>query len=1241
MSGKRNYPKDKKQEIQEKRLHAAFKLRHTLRGYSGAVDKMALSPDGRILASPLDNGTIKLWDVDRGTLLNTLRHGSEVYCIAWSPNGQMLASAGKDKNVRLWNIITGKQFINLEKYFNIIFSLKWSSDGQKLAGCGIGPKMNKELSVWDVINGRILRKFEGRIVTGFDVSWSPKGNLICLGVVGKMVRMLDTTTGRLIGYGNVLEEEANVLDEVIYGQISKSTTIGYYNRYLDQALSNSSENGFVSITWSPNGQLIASASRDLLVRIWDPQTGTQIQVLEGHTNSVEYVSFFDDGRLLVSLSEFGTVMIWRTDSWEEIAQIDLMNHSRHFVNLGIHSTLPVMATPAERGREIDIWELDLSSLRQAISSTSRIHYINAKVVLLGESSVGKSGLGIRIAEGVFRPTESTHGAQFWHIPVNKVPGITDNLQAEFTLWDLAGQPEYRLVHQLFLDDTDAALLLFDCSDPNDPFRGVPYWSKVLKKHAPGHAIKLLVSARCDVSPVTADRRHINQMLDKYGLDEYIKTSAKEGEGIEELYQKLLEDIPWRILPRTSTPRLFQIIRDFLLKQKESGETLIPIEAIHREVAKQPIDRCATHSEVETVIALLQARGLVYRLDPRPEMTLVLTHPELINKYASSIIQAARNNSQGIGAVQERNVLIGDITLSGFERLPHAKEIVILEATVELLIRHDLCFREMGYLVFPSQLNVTRPTPQEPHPRADVTYRFSGSIETIYASLVVRLSYTNYFRREDQWKYAVEFSRGKERLGFSMHQAEEGTGEMEIYFQNGISEFDRVTFIRFVTDHLVAKGIDIQEEIRLYCHKCGKEVKNREAIEIRVKNGFLDIPCQYCAKLVLIPKSIEERYRSDDALVEKQHQLRKTVELRTEKEIKQFKADQQQYIMETDRFIHILHISDFHLENRNKIEFSRTQLEVDLNLELGVKRLEYLVISGDIANHAIDDEYDAAFEMIDSIVKRFGLDADRVIVVPGNHDLNWDSSEEAYQFVPKRKLPKSLPKGKYISAGDLGAFLRDDDHYKLRFANYNTKFFKKIYGGNEYSLEYQNQGLIVERPEDQILIVSLNSCWQIDHNFKDRADIHTGALSKVLDHLHEGDFDNWLKIAVWHHPITGKEMMNDEFMQLLAVHGFQICMHGHIHESIEAFHKYDDKRGIHIIGAGCFIAPPGKEDPEIPLQYNLLTFDPASGEMVVNTRRKEKPNGAWMADARWGDKNDPKPTYSFEIKNYHHKKDGLA
>jgi GTPase SAR1 family protein len=1080
--------------------------------------------------------------------------------------------------------------------------IAWSPGGKMLASCSDG----KKISLWDPGSEGALRELEGHIGYVEGVAWSPDGRWLCSGSSDGTVRLWDVETGKAI-----------------------RTLQGH--------------KGFVtSVAWSPapDMQHVASGSYDRTVRIWNPGTGQQQYVLEGHTASVCSISFLHSGHLLASLGDNGAVILWRTDTWAEVLRVDKIGDVHSLSNLAFHPTLPVMAAPGAVQTEIDIWDLDFALLCSATPSAPTVFYVNAKAVLLGDSGVGKSGLGIRIAEGAFRPTEgSTHGAQFWHFPTERLPALPPNIQAELTLWDLAGQPEYRLTHQLFLDDTDAALLLFDCSDPNDPFRGVPYWAKVLKKLAPPHARKLLVSARCDVSPITVDRREINHALAVYGLDEYIKTSARTGEGVAALFEHLLSSIPWDQLPCTSTPRLFQAVREVLLERKAAvdGANLIAMDEIRQVAAARFTERVATQAELDTVVQLLQSRGLVHRLNPRPGVTWVLLKPERINQYGASVIQAARNHPQGIGAVAERDVLLGNLAFAGFERLPHAEEALVLEATAELLIRHDLGFREMGYLVFPSQINVTRLPPTEAHPRTEVAYRFSGGIEMVYASLVVRLSYTDYFRREDQWKYAVEFSRDSHRLGFSMRQVEEGTGELEIYFYPGVSEFDRVTFIRFVTDHLRTKGIDIQEQIRLYCPTCTREVTNRAAIEARVRDGKLDIPCQFCDTAVVIPRSVEEIYRRDPSLAAKQEQLAHTVQQRTAAEVRQFWADQRQYTSAEERGIHILHLSDLHLGDAALAGIYRTQLETDLIQELGIRRLEYLVISGDIAVRSTEEEYRPAFALVDGLVKRFGLDASRVVIVPGNHDLNWELSEAAYPFVPKRKLPAPPPEGCFIPAGDAGALLRDDGMYRERFANFNAHFYRRVYSKQDYPLDYTDQALFVERSEDRILFLGLNSCWQIDHHFRDRAGIHMPTLTAALDRLQEGVYDGWLKVAVWHHPVAGKEMMNDEFMQLLSVHRFQVCLHGHIHEAIEGFHKYDNRRGIRVIGAGTFGAPAREQVTGIPLQYNLLTFDSETGEMTVQTRKKEKPNGAWSADARWGDKTNPKPAYRFQVPHYQSRK----
>lgn len=1268
--------------------------RRTIPGHQGMVTDISWSPTGRTLASSSLDNIVRLWDTPTGQPRRMLRgHSEGVYCIGWSPDAPILVAGCGDGRIWVWNYESGAPERVLEGHTKTVFSLAWSPDGRTL----VSGSEDKTIRFWDVVTGNMYGMLEED--DPIDVlAWAPGGQVLASGSWGQAVRLWDSATGRLI----------NTLDGGMVRDSAQARGAPMGLRRYWSPLS--------AVAWSPDAQMLASTSGEASsVSLWNPVTGYRTNILEGHTSDVVALSFSPDGQLLASKSLDGEIRIWRRTPWETVADFwETHRGANAWSRLAFHPQRPILAALGEKDNSIVIWELDAETLQDAPPITPTTHYINAKAVLVGESGVGKSGLGIRIAERAFRPTDSTHGAQFWHlrVPPSMLANIPEarHVQAEVTLWDFAGQQEYRLIHQLFLDDTNVALLLFDCSDATDPFRGVPYWAKVLRKHASKRTRKFLVSARCDVSPVTVTHSEIYRCLGQHELDDYFCTSAKTGEGITELVDRLFSVIPWEELPRITTPLLFQVIRGYLLRRKEEGTCLVAMDKIRKEtsssyalspdmrteiaaasaslhaylnrgirsgedyhaliqrftgeaeddasfprlsrrmlqiigeflpssappVTKEKItrelqQRCVMIEDLTTVVGSLQARGLVFSLLSTRGPTQILLRPELINQYASSIIQTARNDKQGIGAVLERDVLMGELQLAGFVRADSNAEQTILGSTIEMLIQHDLCIREMGLLVFPSQINVTRPQPPTEQPRAEVTYRFSGAVETIYASLVVRLSHTEHFRREDQWKYAAEFSREGQRLGFSMRQVEEGTGDLEIYFDSGIGEFDRVTFIRFVTDHLRDKGIDIEERIRLYCPKCGKEVTNREAIDTQVQAGNLDIPCQYCRTAVLIPGSIEALYHRNRSYPEKQLELKRRADSRSQQETRQFQEDSRRYTQEKGDLVHILHLSDMHITTDAEARKYRAQLMTDLERSLRIKRTEYLVLTGDIARLSTQEEYQAAFGLLDGLVKRQGLDPSRVIVVPGNHDVNWDIAEEAYQFIPRRKLPPHLVEGSYFSLAEAGALVREDYAYQRRFTNFGDHFYKRIYPNSTYPADYVEQAVLHLCPADQILFLAMNSAWEIDHHFHGRASINMEALSHALEKLDDDQYNDWLKIAVFHHPITGNEAMNDDFMQLLAVHGFQIVLHGHVHEAKEGFYKYDDKRGIHIIGAGTFGAPTREQVPGIPLQYNLLTFDPATRRLTVETRKKDKPNGAWMADAQWGDRNNPSPRYMIQLK----------
>ena len=291
------------------------------------------------------------------------------------------------------------------------------------------------------------------------------------------------------------------------------------------------------VIWSPDGRMLASASNDQTIRLWDVVSGREVRTLTGHTEAVTAVAFSPCAPLLASTSSDKTVQLWRTDSWESVSTLKEATESWWIPALAFHPTAPMLATVGKNDCVIHIWDLDFDVQLGALSSPSSVQYSNAKVTLLGDTGVGKSALGLVLAGQNYRPTDSTLGRQVWVFDSQEIPIDNNHKETRETLlWDLGGQPGYRLIHQLYLNEVSVALIVFDARSDTDPFAGVYHWVRALRQAqlSQGNAAlpvrKFLVAARTDRGGRPVSRNVSMSLYKNWALMATLRPVLKKGGG---------------------------------------------------------------------------------------------------------------------------------------------------------------------------------------------------------------------------------------------------------------------------------------------------------------------------------------------------------------------------------------------------------------------------------------------------------------------------------------------------------------------------------------------------------------------------------------------------------------------------------------------------------------------------------------------------------------------------------------
>jgi WD40 repeat protein len=248
-----------------------MRLRHGSQIYT-----IAYSPDGKLLASGSAHGELRLWDAATGKLVQRFvdPFGSVFHVIAFSPDGELLAS-DKGGTFGLWQVSTGKKLRDLEGgNSGAATSVAFSPDGKELA---LGTEYDPAIQIFDPSTGKFSRKITGHEKAPIVVVYSKDGKLLASASKDKTARIWDAATGKEL---HRFQEPEEVVD----------------------------------VALSPDGKLLATKTHKA-VRLYDIVSGKEVRRWEYVSNGLRSFAFSPDGKVLGC-----EVMLWDVATGKEVCQ---------------------------------------------------------------------------------------------------------------------------------------------------------------------------------------------------------------------------------------------------------------------------------------------------------------------------------------------------------------------------------------------------------------------------------------------------------------------------------------------------------------------------------------------------------------------------------------------------------------------------------------------------------------------------------------------------------------------------------------------------------------------------------------------------------------------------------------------------------------------------------------------------------------------------------------------------------
>jgi len=342
-----------------------------LKGHTETIYAVAVSADGKQIATGSFDKTVKLWD-EAGKLVRTLGekegHTNLVIAVAFSPDGSKLASGSTDNNVKLWETTTGK-LVGTLSHPNRVDTVAFDKSGAKLAtGCADG-----NLRIWDVSKPAPVapKPIAAHIQAGtpvvpqpiYAVAWSPDAKQVATASFDKSVKIWDAEAGTLVRELKPGSDRPPLSADV------RSAVPALVGTHAGQVMAAAPVAGHTepvyTLAFSKNGQLLATGSSDRTVKLWKPATGELVRTLQNPTlkagndgtspsssGFVQTVRFSVDGNKLLMAGtapkNAGYVAVWNVADGKLLTGFETANGPIYAADLRPDGSVVVGCGPKTR-----------------------------------------------------------------------------------------------------------------------------------------------------------------------------------------------------------------------------------------------------------------------------------------------------------------------------------------------------------------------------------------------------------------------------------------------------------------------------------------------------------------------------------------------------------------------------------------------------------------------------------------------------------------------------------------------------------------------------------------------------------------------------------------------------------------------------------------------------------------------------------------------------------------------------